>query len=154
MKIDGNNDIGRSVFTDKATPKEATSDCEFKDILKASVQRSQQTQAPVQTPTHANPSGAIRFVPRSPGVEDTTVERLDNLLNLLEQYRDQLADPKVSLRQIEPLLNMIAKEKEQLSAALNTMPDEDDLKDIVHRTLITTSLEVIKFNRGDYIPVY
>ncbi|MGD9052517.1 MAG: hypothetical protein PVG17_11750, partial [Desulfobacterales bacterium] len=66
----------------------------------------------------------------------------------------QLADPQVTLRQIEPLLNTIAKEKEQLSAVLNTMPDEDGLKDIVHRTLITTSLEVIKFNRGDYIPVY
>ena len=154
MKIDGNNDIARSVYTDKATQKEATSDSEFKDILKASVERSQQTQAPVQTPTHANPSGVVRFTPLSPEVRDTAVERLDNLLNLLEQYRDQLADPKVSLRQIEPLLNTITQEKEQLSAVLNAMPDADDLKDIVHRTLITTSLEVMKFNRGDYIPVY
>ena len=154
MKIDGNSDIARGVYTDKATQKEATSDSEFKNILKASVEHSQQTQAPVQTPIHANPLGAIRFTPLSPEARDTAVERLDNLLNLLDQYRDQLADPKVSLRQIEPLLNTIAKEKEQLSAVLNAMPDEDDLKDIVHRTLITTSLEVMKFNRGDYIPVY
>lgn len=153
MKIDGNNDIARSVYSDKATQKETTSDSEFKDILKASVERSQQTQAPVQTPTHANSLGAIRFTPLSPEARDTAVERLDNLLNLLDQYRNQLADPKVSLRQIEPLLNTIAKEKDQLSTVLNTMPDEDDLKDIVHRSLITTSLEIMKFNRGDYIPV-
>jgi hypothetical protein len=97
---------------------------------------------------------AVHFTPLSPEARKITVERLDNLLDLLDQYRNQLADPKVTLRQIEPLLNTISKEKEQLSAVLNGMPDEDGLKDIVHRTLITTSLEVMKFNRGDYIPVY
>ena len=153
MKIDGPNDIASSVFTDKATQKESTSDSEFKDILKASVERPQQTPAPIQTPSHANPLEPIRFTPLSPEARETTVERLDNLLNLLDQYRGQLADPKVTLRQIEPLLNTIAKEKEQMSAVLNVMPDGDGLKDIVHRTLITTSLELIKYNRGDYIPV-
>ena len=152
MKIDGNNDIARSVYTDKATQKETTSDSGFNDILKATVEGAQQTPAPIQSPTHANPLGAIRFTPLSPEARDATVERLDNLLNLLDQYRDQLANPKVTLRQIEPLLNTIANEKEQLSAVLNAMPDEDGLKDIVHRTLITTSVEVLRFNRGDYIP--
>lgn len=153
MKIDGNNDIASSVFPDKTTQKDSTPDSEFKDILKASVERSQHNAAPVQAPTHASPVGAIRFAPLSPEARETTVERLDNLLNLLDQYRDQLADPKVTLRQIEPLLDTIAKEKEQMSTVLNSMPDEDGLKDIVHRTLITTSLELMKYNRGDYIPV-
>ena len=79
------------------------------------------------------------------------VERVDNLLNLLDNYRDKLADPQVTLRSIEPVINMIAKEKEQLSSVLESLPNEDELKDIVKRTLITASLEVIKFNRGDYI---
>ena len=98
-----------------------------------------------------NPLAAIRFSPLSPEARHATVERVDNLLNLLDIYRDQLADPKVTLRHIEPLLNTIAKEKEQLSEILDRLPNEDGLKDIVHRTLITTSLEVVKFNRGDYI---
>lgn len=154
MKIDGNNDIGRSAYTDKATPEQAPAADEFKQILKASVDRSQTQAANVQSTPRANPLGAIRLTPLSPEARATTVERLDNLLNLLDQYRNQLADPKVTLRQIEPLLNTMTKEKEQLSAVLKAMPDEDGLKDIVHRTLITTSLEVMKFNRGDYIPVY
>ncbi|MBW2486601.1 MAG: hypothetical protein JRE72_04205, partial [Deltaproteobacteria bacterium] len=98
--------------------------------------------------------GAIRPTSLSPEAREAAVKRLDNLLDLLEQYRDQLADPKVTLRQIAPLLNTIDKKQEQLSALLKGMPDEDGLKDIVHRTLIATSLEVMKFNRGDYIPVY
>ena len=153
MKIDGHNDIGRSAYADQSTPEKATAADEFKKILEASVDRSKTQAAKVQTAPQPEPLGVIRFTPLSPETRETTVERLDTLLNLLDQYRDQLADPQVTLRQIEPLLNTIAKEKEQLSAVLNTMPDEDGLKDIVHRTLITTSLEVVKFNRGDYIPV-
>lgn len=153
MKIDGNNDIGRSACADPATPEKATASDEFKKILKASVDRSKTQATRIPSASQPNPLGAIRFTPLSPEGKGTTVERLDHLLNLLDQYRDQLADPKVTLRQIEPLLNTIAKEKEHLAATLETMPDEDGLKDIVHRTLITTSLEVVKFNRGDYIPV-
>lgn len=154
MKIDGSNDLGRSAYTDKSTPEQTTTADEFKKILKASVDRSKTQAANIQTASQPTPLGAIRFTPLSSEVRATTIERLDNLLNLLAQYRDQLADSKVSLRRIEPLLNTIATEKEQLSAVLKVMPDEDGLKDIVQRTLITTSLEIMKFNRGDYIPVY
>ncbi|MGD8304863.1 MAG: hypothetical protein PVI55_20775 [Desulfobacterales bacterium] len=153
MKIDGNNDIGRSAYADQSAPEKATSADEFKKILKASVDRSKTQATTVQTAPPPNPLGTIRFTPLSPEARGTTVDRLDNLLSLLDQYRNQLADPKVTLRQIEPLLKTIAKEKEQLTATLETMPDEEGLKNIVHRALITTSLEVVKFNRGDYNPV-
>ena len=151
MKIDGNNDIAHGAFTDKTTQKEATSDADFKHILKASVDRSKEQSARIQPPLQPNPLGAIRLTPLSPEARQTTVERVDLLLDLLDEYRDQLADPNVTLRHIEPLLNTIAQEREHLSGILDRLPNEDGLKDIVHRTLITASLEVVKFNRGDYI---
>jgi len=152
MKIDGNNEIVHIATTDKMTPKEATSDAEFKNILKASVERSMEHPLKIQSPPQPNAVAAIRFTPLSPATRDTTIERVDNLLNLLDHYRNQLADPRVTLRSIEPIVSTIAKEKEQLSAVLDTLPNDDGLKDIVHRTLITASLEVMKYNRGDYIP--
>jgi hypothetical protein len=153
MKIDGNNDIGRSAYADKSPSGQATATDEFKKILEASVDRSKTQAAKIQTAPQPDALGPIRFRPRSTEASEAAVERLDNLLNLLDQYREQLADSRVTLRQIEPLLNTIDKEQKQLTAVLKAMPDEDGLKDIVHRTLITTSLEVVKFNRGDYIPV-
>jgi len=42
-------------------------------------------------------------------------------------------------------------EKETLAPVLNSLPPEDGLKDILNQALITSSLEVIKFNRGDYV---
>lgn len=152
MKIDGNNEIAHSTTADKATPKEATPDAEFQNILKATVERSMEYPVKIQSPPQPNTVAAIRFTPLSPATRDTTVERIDNLLNLLDHYRKQLADPRVTLRSIEPIVSTIAKEKEQLSAVLDTLPNDDGLKDIVHRTLIAASLEVMKYNRGDYIP--
>jgi hypothetical protein len=49
------------------------------------------------------------------------------------------------------VIKTIEKEKEQLSSVMESLPNEDALKDIVNRTLITASLEVMKYNRGDYI---
>jgi hypothetical protein len=98
-----------------------------------------------------DPVAAIRFNPLSTQDKNITVERVHNLLNLLDNYRQQLSDPYVTLRKLEPMMNTIAKEKDQLSGLLDSMPNDDGLKHILNQTLITASLEVIKFNRGDYI---
>lgn len=151
MKIYGNDEIIKNSYADKTAQKEQTQNADFKNTLKASVERTTHHPAKIQRPPLINPLSAIRFHPLSPEDKSTTVERLDNLLNLLDNYRKQLADPQVTLRSIEPVMNTIAKEKEQLSSVLDSLTNEDGLKDIVNRTLITTSLEVIKYYRGDYI---
>jgi hypothetical protein len=151
MKINGSDEIIKSGYTEKAVRKEQAQNGDFKNILKASVERTAHHQAKTQSPSLMQPISAIKFPPLSPENKRVTIDRLDNLLNLLDNYRKQLADPQVSLRRIEPLMNTIEKEKEQLSSVLDSLASEDGLKDIVNRTLITASLEVIKYNRGDYI---
>jgi hypothetical protein len=151
MKINGSDEIIKSGYTDKPVAKEPAQNDDFKNILKASVERTAPHQVKTQSPALMQPISAIKFPPLSPENKSVTIERLDNLLNLLDNYRRQLADPQVSLRRIEPLMNTIEKEKEQLSSVLDSLASEDGLKDIVNRTLITASLEVIKYNRGDYI---
>jgi hypothetical protein len=151
MKIYGNDEIIKNSYADKTVQKEQSQNADFKNILKASVERTTQQQAKIQRSALIDPVSAIRFDPLSPEDKSTTVERVDNLLNLLDNYRNELADPQVTLRSIEPVMNTIVKEKEQLSAVLDSLTNEDGLKDIVNRTLITASLEVIKYYRGDYI---
>ena len=151
MKINGNDEIIKGGYVDKAAQKQSVQKDDFKDILKASVERSAPHPAKITSSAPIQTLLAIHFEPLSPENRSVTVERVDNLLNLLEKYRNQLADPQVTLRQIEPLLNTIEKEKTQLSLVLDSMESEDGLKDIVNRTLVTASLEIVKYNRGDYI---
>jgi hypothetical protein len=151
MKINGSDEIIKNGFADKALRREQDQKDDFKDILKASVERTTQHTGKVQAPPLTNPVSAIHFQAPSPENKRLTIERVDNLLNLLDNYRNQLADPQVTLRSMEPVMKMIDKEKEQLSSALDSLTEDDGLKDIVNRTLVTASLEVMKYNRGDYI---
>jgi hypothetical protein len=151
MKIDGNDEILKSGYTAKTPKDEQITDADFKNILKESVEKSTENPSKIQPTTLLDPISAIRFNPLSPQEKNITVERVENLLNLLENYHQQLKDPHVTLRTLQPILNTIAEEKDQLSAKLDTISNEDGLKDILNQTLVTASLEVIKFNRGDYI---
>jgi hypothetical protein len=151
MKINGSDEIIKNGFADKTLRREQDQKDDFKNILKASVERTTHRPEKIQSLPLTHPVSAIRFQPQSPDNKRVTVERIDNFLNLLDNYRNQLADPRVTLRSIEPVMNMIEKEKEQLSSVLDSLTDEDGLKDIVNRALITASLEVVKYNRGDYI---
>ena len=151
MKIDGNDEILKNAHTAKTPKNEQKTDVEFKNILKESVEKSTENPSETRPTTLLDPISAIRFSPISPQDNHITVERVENLLNLLENYRQQLKDPKINLRTLEPIVNRIAAEKDQLSEKLDSIPNADGLKDILNQALITASLEVIKFNRGDYI---
>ncbi len=151
MKISENNGIIKSSYPDKSQRSEQTSNTDFKDILKESVEKSARHPTEIKSPSLINALSAVRFNPESPQDKVSAIKRVDNLIDLLDDYRKQLADHAITLRSIEPVMKRIIKEKDQLSSLLNSMPNEDGLKDIVNHTLITASLEVIKYNRGDYI---
>jgi hypothetical protein len=81
----------------------------------------------------------------------STIKRLENVLDMLDDYRRKLADPNVTLKDIQPLISTLENENKELKPELNALAQGDKLKQILNQTLITTSLEVIKFNKGDYI---
>ena len=79
------------------------------------------------------------------------VEQTENFLDILEEYRNKLLDPQTTLRDIHPLIQRMASEKETLTPVLNSLPPGDGLKDILNDALVNSEVEVIKFNRGDYV---
>lgn len=151
MKIYGNDEILKKCYPQNAQKNEKTPHADFKNILKESVENSTQKPSKIQPSALMDPVSAIRSNPLSTQDKSITVERIDRLLNLLENYRRQLRNRQVTLRTLEPVMNTIAKEKDQLSRVLDSIPNEDRLKEILNQTLITASLEVVRYNRGDYI---
>jgi len=77
--------------------------------------------------------------------------RVERYLDLLDDYRRQLADPRVSLKGLDATVNEMEAGKDALAPALGSLPEGDGIKDILNRTLVTASLEIIKFRRGDYL---
>ena len=124
---------------------------EFGSILKERVEKSKNEVMDTQQSTFVHPLNGIQMNAPFKLDKPLVLERLENLIGLLDQYRNKLADPGITLKNIDPIIKQIDLESEKLGPALESLPPEDELKDLMNQTLVTASLEVTKFYRGDYI---
>lgn len=93
----------------------------------------------------------LSFALPSSGDRGQTVKSIDGMLGILEAYERKMADPRSSLRDAYPLLQQMEAKTTELLPTLETLPEGDALKDILNRTLVASTVEIIKFNRGDYL---
>jgi hypothetical protein len=143
MKIQGSGELLKSLQSGRTASLSAREG--FGEILKQTLD-----QASVTGPASA-PATAVQFRPLEtvPGRPDTC--RLERFLDLLDGYRQDLANPAVSLKGLESSVQQLEEGREALSPLLGTLSESDGLKDILNRTLVTASLEIIRFRRGDYL---
>ena len=153
MKIDPNLEILKSQYIQKTsvTDRPAGKD-EFSTMLKEAIESGpSKTVEGSKKPSMINNVAHVQFNPFFAVQDNPIAERTEKFLDLLEEYQNKLLDPLATLRDIRPLIERMETEKETLAPVLNSLPPGDGLKDILNDALITSSLEVIKFNRGDYV---
>lgn len=80
------------------------------------------------------------------------VSKLEQLLDVLDQYRMNLENPQVSLKEIAPLTRDLDTKLQELVPELDKLDQKDPLAPILNETLIATTLEVKKFENGWYNP--
>jgi len=151
MQIDPNQEIVKSVYTDKTTGPDKPEDDKFGTMLKEAINEPSKTSAESEKPQMINSISNIQLSPLFAVQDDPIVERTEKFLDILEEYQGKLNDPQATLRDIHPLVEKMETEKEALAPVLKSLPPGDGLRDILNQALITSSLEVIKFNRGDYV---
>jgi hypothetical protein len=148
MKIQGNGDLlGRVRIEQPATPT-APAPGGFGEILKNSLN-------PASASGCATASGgavSVQLRPADPATSSSVMERLEGFLDLMEEYRGKLADPRVSLKGLDPVVRSLERGRDALSPLLGMLPEGDGLKDILNQALVTTEIEIMRFRRGDYLP--
>lgn len=77
-------------------------------------------------------------------------EGMEQLLDKLAAYQQKLGDTQVSLDEVTPLLRDISRQSKQLTDKAGLLPEGDPLREIANQALVVSSLEVMKYNRGDY----
>ena len=137
--------IGNTEKTDAAAPDE------FKKILQQSM-----NQAPGETATSAALPPLQTLSPTSFDIavgldKAMNVERVEGFLNVLDQYQQQLANPMVGLKEMNPVVERMESEIDGILPLLESLPEGDKMKDILNRAVITSSVEIMKFRRGDYL---
>jgi len=103
-----------------------------------------------KTPAIPNIS-TLQINPFMTGEGMPIVDRAEKMLDTLVDYQQKLANPGFTLREISPLIAEMEAENEILVSAANSLSDGDELKNILNQIIITSSVEIIKFNRGDYV---
>jgi len=154
MKIDPNQEILKSAYADKTIRPDKSADNEFGTMLKDAIninKKPSKTNAETMKPQMINNISNIQLNHLFAVQDNPIAERTENFLDILEEYQNKLLDPQATLRDIQPLIQRVETEQEALAPVLNSLPPGDGLKDILNDALVTSSLEVIKFNRGDYV---
>ncbi len=123
----------------------------FEDILQQTINNSSSSKDQTMTLPPIQNISNIRFDPISNIDKTQSIERVEKFLDVLENYQKKLEDPSVNLKEMYPLVTEMQSETENMLPLLNSLPDEDGMKDILNKALVTSTVEVIKFNKGDYI---
>lgn len=122
----------------------------FGEILRETMDTSAGPTGEGQPASVTNPIEGIYFDPRLLQPESPVLDQTERLLDTLETYQQKLGDRQVELSQMDPLIADIKKQSEGLASKADTLPDGDPLREILNQTLIVSSLEVLKYSRGDY----
>ncbi|UCD78378.1 MAG: hypothetical protein JSW26_23675 [Desulfobacterales bacterium] len=151
MKIDNYTQILKNLNQGNNADPKPVAGKKFGDILNEAIGNSKQEVGGLQQTAFVNPLAGIQSATTFELNQQVAIDGVENLIELLDQYRQKLSDPRISLKKIDPIIRKIDQQKEKLAPVLDALPDDEKLKDIVNKTLVTASLEITKFYRGDYI---
>lgn len=150
MKIDLIPQILNGVYAEKTQKNEGTQADKFGQILDEAIKNPSKIEAGAQRSPIVNCIPEIRLDPFSVSKNSAIIQGTERLLDTLDEYRQKLDNPEIRLREMNPLIDKIDKQTERLTTELDSLPEGDGLREILNQALITSSLEVVKFNRGDY----
>ncbi|MBW1727717.1 MAG: hypothetical protein JRF31_12795 [Deltaproteobacteria bacterium] len=119
----------------QSSPKKMDSDCGFKQVFDKKI--NEINEATMST---------------SMGGKADVIKHGDKILNLLDDYTRDLADPAKTLKDIGPLVKNIEKEVSLIEAeSADAVHNDEALKKIIKDLAVTANVAVYKFHRGDYI---
>ena len=155
MKINNTDEILKGVYPKTTPNKEESNDKRFTEILKESLSPTRESQPVAQNHQLIRSTPPINIQPATGLQENASkvVERIYKLLEVLDNYRGKLGDPRMSLKEVDPVVKQLETENESLKPLLESLADGDTLKEILNDALVTASLEVIQYKRGDYNPI-
>ena len=151
MKIDPTQELLKTQYSDKTSFVQKPDKNEFSAMLKEAIENDSSSAVQDKKGPQMISLAQLQFTAQFAVQSNPMVERTEQFLDLLEEYQNKLMDPQTSLRDINPLIGQMEKEKDALSPLMDSLPDGDELKDVLNNALVTSTVEMIKFNRGDYV---
>ena len=151
MKILNNNPVLNTLQQESSTKSQPSDAKEFGNILNETLEKTKAAaSAPVST-TFIKPMAIVQPAMVPTADQQFAINGIEGMLNVLDRYREKLADPGIDLKKMDSVVQEMSREMENLAPVLDSLPEDGKLKNILNHTLVTASLELSKFYRGDYI---
>jgi hypothetical protein len=148
MKIQGGGYLPQGIPSGPSAEPAAGASTTFGDILRKTLEPAAASE-PAGAPVGAGMS--IRLHPAAPRMEPAGVVHAERFLDLLDEYRQRLADPRVSLKGLDSAVRAMEEGRGELAALLDGLSDGDGLKEVLNQTLVAAEMEIVRFRRGDYL---
>jgi hypothetical protein len=98
---------------------------------------------------------ALERIARTQAPEGCNVEegitRIQSALDALERYREHLGDPRISLKEMMPVVRSLEGTLEDLKQLQGQDNLEPGLARVSSEAAVTAQVELLKFHRGDYL---
>jgi hypothetical protein len=153
MKIESNPKIIADTNPQTKKAEKNSSQQSFKQVLTETIQSDRPEHGQVVPQARHLELNPLQFRTTANGLERSLIpKKLEQLLDILDQYRLHLENPQVSLKEIMPLSEDLTAKLKELEPVLDRLDQKDPLVPILNEALITATLEVKKFENGWYNP--
>jgi hypothetical protein len=148
MKIADSENI-KNISTPGSSKTEKSVDKEFVEILNKKIEKLNISSPETKPSNRLNRVSEAHL--RSAISKKEVVLKVAKFLDAIEEYSERLSIPQNSLKDISHLIEKIESETKQLKLISDALSPNDEIKNLLDEALIRSSVEVIKFNRGDYL---
>ncbi len=151
MKIDGTQGPHSIPDSEQNKSRTETPDRGFEDIFKQALHTNEPQSVAPPTTAFVRPTIPVAEIDPQAGDRDKAIEKMDQLLDLLEDYRRQLLQPGDHAKELDKVVQRLDARRASLGSVLDGLPDDDALKGLLNQSLVTAAVESFKFHRGDYL---
>jgi hypothetical protein len=154
MRIESNPKVTDITNSQLKKIEKSNSKQSFSKVLSEAVNSNPSRNDKVVNPSSVSGPKTLQYSVTKDGLERPHImTKLEQLLDVLDQYRMNLKNPWVSLKEMSPLIQNMTVKLEELEPVLKRLDQKDQLTSILNETLITVTLEVKKFENGWYNPL-
>ena len=151
MKILNSEQVLKSSQRELKNNVQRLADKKFDAILKDTVKNTATASTATMQTTFINQTPVLQPAPIVALDQIYAADRIEDMINILDGYREKLANPRITMKQLDPDIKEMTQEMENLAHMLESHPVDEGLQNILNQTMVTISLEIGKFYRGDYI---
>lgn len=131
--------------------KRRSNDVDFKSILDDSLKQSASLTSPSKNPQMSMITPLPEIAPIQNIGKNDGFHKIEGFLDIIDAYVKKLEDHDFTLKDLAPIIDKMGTENEAMAKFFDSLPDTEGLKQIANEALIISSLEITKFNRGDYL---